>query len=126
MWMNGPVLLQQRTAQCGTTKEYSLLARDVTTLQGDRLPQPPQETSHAKIAKANSMSRFLGEHAILRKANTSIVMSVCLPARLPIRMEQFGFHWTDFRNTLYLSIFQKPVEKIRVSFKPDRNNGYFT
>jgi hypothetical protein len=25
-----------------------------------------------------------------------------------------------------LSIFQKPVEKIRVSFKPDRNNGYFT
>jgi hypothetical protein len=31
-------------------------------------------------------------------------------------MEQLGSHWMDFHKNLYLSIFQKFVEKIRVFF----------
>ena len=41
-------------------------------------------------------------------------------------MEQFGFHWTDFHEILFLSIFRKSVKKIQVSLKADKNNGYFT
>ena len=39
---------------------------------------------------------------------------------------QLGSHWTDFYEIWYLSIFRKPVSKIRVSLKSDNNNRYFT
>jgi len=45
---------------------------------------------------------------------------------MSIRMEQFDSHWTDFSGILYLSIFRKSLEKIQVSLKSDKNNGYFT
>jgi hypothetical protein len=64
---------------------------------------------------------FLGEFAKLPKATISFVMSVC-PS---VCMEQLGSHWMDFHEILYLSIFQKPVEKIQISLKSDKNNGYF-
>jgi len=32
-------------------------------------------------------------------------------------------HWTDFREILYLYIFRKSVEKIKVSLKYGKNNG---
>jgi hypothetical protein len=35
-------------------------------------------------------------------------------------------HWMDFHEILYLSIFRKSIEKILVSLKSDKNNGYFT
>ena len=35
-------------------------------------------------------------------------------------------HWTDFYEILYTSIFRKSVEKIQVSLKSDKNDGYFT
>jgi hypothetical protein len=41
-------------------------------------------------------------------------------------MEQLGSHWTYFHEILYLSIFRKYVEKIKVSLKSDKNNGYHT
>jgi len=41
-------------------------------------------------------------------------------------MEQLGSHWKEFYYIWYLSIFRKSVEKIRVSLKPDKKNGYFT
>jgi hypothetical protein len=44
----------------------------------------------------------------------------------PVRMEQLGSHWTDFHEILYLNIFRKSAEKIQVSLKSDKNNGYFT
>jgi len=43
-----------------------------------------------------------------------------------IRMEKLGSHWTDFHEILYLSIVRKPLEKIQVSLKSDKNDGYFT
>ena len=47
-------------------------------------------------------------------------------ARLSVRMEQLGFHWTDFHEIWYLSIFRKSLTWIKVSLKSDNNNGYFT
>jgi hypothetical protein len=35
-------------------------------------------------------------------------------------------HRTNFYEVLYLSIFRKSLEKIRVPLKSDKNNGYFT
>ena len=43
-----------------------------------------------------------------------------------IHMEQHSFHWMDFHEILYLSIFQKSVMKIQVWLTSDRTNGYFT
>ena len=42
-------------------------------------------------------------------------------------MEQLGSQWTDFDETWYLSFFlKKSVQKIKVSLKSEKNNGYFT
>jgi hypothetical protein len=69
---------------------------------------------------------FLGAFAKLRKATINFVISFC-PAVCPsARMEQLDSHWTDCHEILYLSIFLKPVEKIQVSLKSDKNSGYFT
>jgi len=46
--------------------------------------------------------------------------------RSSVRMVQLGFHWTDFHEIWYLKIFRKSAEKIQVSSKSDKNNGYFT
>jgi len=43
-----------------------------------------------------------------------------------VRMEQLGSHWTNFYETCCLSIFGKSVGKVKVSLKPEKNNGYFT
>jgi hypothetical protein len=53
------------------------------------------------------------------KATISFVTCIC-PS---VRMEQLGSHWTEFNKIWYLSIFQKLVEKIQISFKSDNNNG---
>jgi hypothetical protein len=63
-----------------------------------------------------------GEFAKLRKANNRLINSV----RPSVRMEQLGSHWAEFHEILYLGIFPKSVEKIQVSLKSDKNNGYFT
>jgi hypothetical protein len=41
-------------------------------------------------------------------------------------MQQLSFHWADFHEILYLSIFKKSIEKIQVSLKLDKKEGYFT
>ena len=61
-----------------------------------------------------------------QRATVSFVMSVCLPACLPVRMKQLGCRWTDFHEIWYLSIFRKSVEKIQVSLKSDKSNRCFT
>jgi len=45
---------------------------------------------------------------------------------LSVRVEQFGSHWKNLHEIWYLSVFRKSVEKIPVSSKPDKNNGFFT
>jgi hypothetical protein len=46
--------------------------------------------------------------------------------RLSVRVEKLGYQWIDFQETLYLSIFRKYVEEIKVSLKFYKNNGHFT
>jgi len=41
-------------------------------------------------------------------------------------MGQLGSRWTDMHEISYVNIFLKSVEKIHVSLKSDKNNGYFT
>jgi hypothetical protein len=41
--------------------------------------------------------------------------SSCPSASLIGRMEQLGFHWTDFDEILHFGILEKGVEKIQVS-----------
>jgi len=42
-----------------------------------------------------------------------------------VRIE-LGFHWKNFHEILYLSIFRKSVKKIHISLKREKNKGYFT
>jgi hypothetical protein len=46
--------------------------------------------------------------------------------RLSILMELLGSHGTDLNEIWSLSIFRKSVENIRLSWKSDKNIGYFT
>jgi hypothetical protein len=51
-----------------------------------------------------------------------LLRHVCLSTR----MKHLGYQWVKFRAILYLSTFQKSVEKIQVSLKSDKNSRYFT
>jgi hypothetical protein len=46
-------------------------------------------------------------------------LSVC-PS---VRTEKHGSQWNEFHEILYLGIFRKSVEKIKVSIRSDKNNG---
>ena len=48
----------------------------------------------------------------------SVWLSVCV--------EQLNSYWMDFLEIWCLSIFWKSIEKIQVSLKSDKNNGYIT
>jgi hypothetical protein len=63
---------------------------------------------------------FLCAFVKLRNANNTFIISVCLS----VRMEQSSSHWTNFHEILYLSIFRKSVEKIRLLLQYDKNNRY--
>ena len=39
-----------------------------------------------------------------------------------VRMEQLSFHWTDFDEIWYLSVFLKSVEKIQDLLKSEKEN----
>jgi len=68
---------------------------------------------------------FLGEFAKLWKATISFVLSVC-PSVRPFTWIQLGSHWADFHEIWYFSIFRNPVQKIQVSLRTYKRNGYFT
>ena len=62
--------------------------------------------------------------AKLQKATVSFVVSLC-PSVCPfVQTEQLCSYRTDFHETEVF--FKKSVEKIQVSLKPYKNNGYFT
>jgi hypothetical protein len=65
---------------------------------------------------------FLDTFTKYRKATVSFVTSACLS----VRMEHVGSHWTGFREIRYPSVFRKRAEKIKISLKSSKNNGYFT
>jgi hypothetical protein len=45
-----------------------------------------------------------GAYTKLRRATISFAMSVGPSARMSVRMEQLGSHWTDFHEIPYLNI----------------------
>jgi hypothetical protein len=59
-----------------------------------------------------------------RKSTVSFITSVCPSVCLSVRMEQLGSLWKGFYDIWYKWIFRKSVEKIQVSLKSDKNNGY--
>jgi len=56
----------------------------------------------------------------------TFVRHVCLSVRLSVGMEQLVSHWSDFNEIQYLRIFRNPIERMQISLKPDKNNGYLT
>jgi hypothetical protein len=67
---------------------------------------------------------LLGAFATVRKATISFAMS-CPSVCSSVRMEHLGYHWMNFHEILCLSISRISIEKIRVSLKFDKCNGYF-
>jgi len=61
---------------------------------------------------------FLGSFAKIAKSDY-YVWHVCLS----IHLQQLGSHWKDVKK---ISTFRQPVEKIQVSLKYGKMNGYFT
>jgi len=59
-----------------------------------------------------------------RSVTINFMVSVCLSAFLFVHMKQLSSHWTDFPEIS--KKFRNTVEKIQVSLKSDKNNGYFT
>ena len=66
-----------------------------------------------------------GAFAKLRIATIGFVVSVCL-SLCPSELKQLRSHWADFHEILYLRTFPISAEKIQVSLKSDKSNGYFT
>jgi len=54
------------------------------------------------------------------------LFSFVVYVRLSVRVKQLEFHWTNFCEILYLSIFWKSLEKIQVSWKSPKRNRQFT
>ena len=66
----------------------------------------------------------------MQNATISFLMSVrpsiFLSVRPSVRVEQIDSHWTDFYAIWYLRVFRKYLEKIQLSLKSSKNNGFFT
>ena len=98
-----------------------------------RMPYPvlPQVFDHRlnivwvealRLLTVQFSASFLGAFAKLWKADYWLCR-VCPSARV----EQLGSHRTDFYEIgYYASIFRKSTQRIQVSLKSDKNNGYFT
>jgi hypothetical protein len=61
------------------------------------------------------MGNLLGGLAKLGEATVSFVISD--------RMEQLGFHWTDFHEICFLRIYRKSGYKIENLLKSETSNG---
>ena len=67
--------------------------------------------------KKQIFSTILGFFKKLRSGTISFVMSVCVSVctsvNLCVRMEQFGFHWTDLHEILYMNIWENLSRKFK-------------
>ena len=64
------------------------------------------------------------ENRLLALSCLPACLSFCPSVRPSVQMEQLGFHCTDFYEISHLKVFRKPLEKIKVLLKSDKNNGY--
>ena len=75
------------------------------------------ERVHMPFVSHDGLSLYARSQNFEKWLLASSCLSVC--------MEQLGSHCTDFHEILYLRIFRKFVEKIKVSLKSDKNSGHF-
>jgi hypothetical protein len=81
---------------------------------------PAQNLVRQRCAEGdNSIVKGLCRVQVKNSCN-SFVMRAC-PS---VRVEQLGYHWTNFHEIWHLSIIRKFVEKIRVSLSSSTNNGH--
>ena len=66
------------------------------------------------------------ENSALLGAFAELRMCLLASSCLSVHMELLGYHWTSFCEIYYFNIVRKSAEKIQVSLKCDKNNGYFT
>jgi hypothetical protein len=72
-----------------------------------------------EIQAASTVSINSVYQACSQNATISFVLSVCPHRTIWLR-------WTEFHEIRYMSTFKKSVKEIQVSFKYEKNNGYFT
>ena len=73
--------------------------------------------------------KFVGAFAESRKATISFFISVCLSVCLSVHLSAWNTSAPNVRISTKVHIcifFEKSVEKIQVSLKPDKNNGCYT
>ena len=80
----------------------------------------PSITNLSKLGKCTNSDHFRRAREFAG-SDYSSCLSVCF-----VRMEQLDSNWTDFHDTWYLSTFRQSVVKLQVSWKSDKNGGYFT
>jgi hypothetical protein len=80
--------------------------------------------NYLRVSTTNRKHNFRCVRKIAKR--DSFHRHVCLSVCSSVRMEQLGSHCTDFDEIGYFSIFRKSGQKIQVSLKSDKNNGYFT
>jgi len=107
----------------GHEKSVNIRIFDCTTDRWSALTNAPFKRIILHFPHGKNFWSFAGAFAKLREVTISFVMSVRLSAH---RHEHFSYHYTDFQKILYLNFFRKYAEKIQVSLKPDKDNGYFT
>jgi hypothetical protein len=95
---------------------------DVPSWRATGQPFPPYMCCQ-QTQNATAIIFCLFRNCVVDTANQRLGCAVVCPS---VRMEQFGSYWTDFHEIWCLSSFRKSVEKIQVSLKSDKNNGYLS
>jgi len=93
--------------------------------EGQTIPTEALCTLPYFLCTNNQMVPFTGAFTKLQKVTISFVMSVRLSIHPSAWNKLVPTGWI-FCEIWYLFIFWKSVEKIQVSLKSEKNNGYFT
>lgn len=113
------------TSEIDVIKVHSVLASNFSTVyhidwQSLRMKRQKFKVTLRKYINKHSVyyaDKFLACSQNCKKGLSAV-------SCLSIRMEQVSCYWTDYHNILYLSIFWKSPQKIQVSLKPDKYNGW--
>ena len=107
---------EESTVQCGI--RFTGPKNILDMLVKRKTPSEPETESQLSIVYP------VFRHIRFAK-NGYYLCHVCLYERMFLHKEQLGFHCMDFYEIGYLSIFLKSIQKIQVSLKLYKNNGYF-
>ena len=114
--------LCQYTVTLSNSMEKALVGKLAVSQPVKRFPTPRvNQNVHCRVLKQPATCpTLLGTVAKLRKG-TNRFFHVC-----PSAWNNSVSIWTDFHEIWYIKISWKSIEKISVSLKSDKNNGYCT